>query len=82
MKFYNGNNNLYYWGIISKLNAIHCDSYAIRFYKNGFHNNYKNASVIKYNEYKQFWINSEFYGTNNDFTKQSWRRFVKMQVFL
>jgi hypothetical protein len=82
MKFYNGNNNLYYWSIISnnQLTAIHYDSYRIRFFKNGKIHNNKNASFID-NIIKAFYLNGNFYGNNTDFTKESWRRFVKLQVF-
>ena len=84
MKFYNGKNNRYYWGIIydNKLTAIHFDSYGIRFYKNGLWHNNKNAAFIKYNGYKEFSLNGEIYDYENKFNKSSWRRFVKMQVFL
>jgi hypothetical protein len=51
------------------------------FYKNGKQHNNKNASYIKYKKYKEFWLNGEFYGNKNNFTKKSWRRFVKMEIF-
>ena len=84
MKFYNGKNNRYYWDIIydNKLTAIHFDSYGIRFYKNGISHNSKNADYVNYRGYKDFSLNGKFYGYHTDFTKETWRRFVKMQVFL
>jgi hypothetical protein len=86
MKFYRDiDNNIYndYWNKIyyNKLTAIHCDSIAIRFFKNGIKNNNKNASYIS-NSGKVFWLNNKSYGYGNNFTKESWRRFVKLQAFL
>jgi hypothetical protein len=82
MKFYI-DKRFYYWNkIIShKLTAIHCDK-SIRFIKNGKYHNSKNLAFIGYNGYTQFNLNGEFYGNHNDFTKESWRRFCKLQVFL
>ena len=86
MKFYRDMNNYDdYWNKIrnNKLNAILLDYYnAVLFYKNGKENNTKNASYIAKSGYKQFCLNDKDYGTNNDFTKESWRRFVKLQAFL
>ncbi len=81
MKFYR-DRNFYYWIKIvdHELTAIHCEK-GVRFVKNGnFHNN-KNAAYVTNYGSKQFCLNHISYGYNN-FTKQSWRRFVKMQVFL
>jgi hypothetical protein len=68
------------------LTAIYFDLYVV-FFENGKRHNTKNASYIKYNGYKQFWLNGEKYGSNYDqdqdyFTKESWRRFCKLQIFL
>ncbi len=52
------------------------------FYKNGMFHNAKNASNIILNRQKSFWLNNKYYGNENTFTKQSWRRFVKLQAFL
>ena len=86
MKFYNGKNNRYYWGIIydNKLTAIHFDStyYSVEFCKNGELHNIKNAAYIDNSGYKEFYLNDKCYFFRNDFTKESWRRFVKTQVFL
>ncbi len=83
MKFYNDKDNNYYWYIIfdNKLTAIHHDSIAIRFFKNGIRNNNKNASYIS-NTGKVFCLNNQCYGYGTNFTKQSWRKFVKLKVFL
>ncbi len=83
MKFYNDKINSYYWSIIfdNKLSTIHCDYYGIRFYKNAMDHNTKNAAYIRHDGYKQFWLNGKYYGNEDDFTKKSWRKFVKLQVF-
>lgn len=71
--------------ILNKKDAIYCTfiyNHHIVFYKNGMLHNAKNASYIHNSGYKAFYLNDEYYGNHNNFTKQSWRRFVKMQVFL
>jgi hypothetical protein len=90
MKFYVEKNKYFYWREIynNKLTAIY--SYYnclfkflyIIFLKNGEKHNCKNAAYISYDEYKQFVLNNEVYGSEKGFTKQSWRRFIKMQAFL
>ena len=55
---------------------------AIAFYKNGLYHNTKNASYIKYDGTKIFYLNYQYYGKEYKFTKQSWRRFCKLQTFL
>jgi frataxin-like iron-binding protein CyaY len=84
MKFFKYNNNRCKI-INNKLTAIYSfnhKAYHIQFYKNGERHNSKNAAYIDYNGYKEFWLNSKKYGYEYDFTKQSWRRFVKLQFFL
>ena len=83
MKFYNDKGNSYYWCIIfdNKLTAIHSDYCGIRFFKNGLYHNTKNADYIDNYGYKDFSLNNKSYGDEDDFTKESWRRFVKLQVF-
>jgi hypothetical protein len=85
MKFYKDNyrNKYIYWCKIkdNKLTAIYYDSIAVRFFKNGNHHNTKNAAYIN-NGYKEFLLNDKFYDKNKDVTKQSWRRFVKLQAFI
>jgi hypothetical protein len=66
----------------SKLTAIYCDIASTFFYTNGYENNIKNASYISKNDYKEFSLNGKCYGNKYNFTKQSWRRFVKLQAFL
>ena len=84
MKFYRGKNNSYFLRKIvnNKLNAIYFDYIESAFYKNGLYHNTKNAACINYFGYKEFLLNDISYGNHNNFTKYSWRRFVKMQVFL
>lgn len=62
MKFYKEKNNTMYWCeiIIFKLNAIYCNDFAIRFYKNGEHNNTKNAAFIRRDGFKIFNLNDNF----------------------
>ena len=83
MKFYIDKLNCYYWDKIlnNKLNAIYYN-YSIRFFLNGYYHNSKNASYISNNGYKAFYLNGKYYGKLNKFTKQSWRKFVKLKVFL
>ncbi len=91
MKFYINNdyNNICpYWEKIidNKLNAVYStySSYyynIIIFYKNGERHNAKNASYNSI-KYKDFYLNGKHYGSKNKFTKESWRRFVKLQAFL
>ena len=66
----------------NKLTAIYMDNFGGDFFKDGLRHNSKNAAYIRYDGYKQFYLNNKCYGDEDDFTKQSWRRFVKMQVFL
>jgi hypothetical protein len=84
MKFYIDNKDYFYWNKISinKLTAVYGCLYYIYFFKNGKSHNVKNTAYIRYNEYKEFWLNNKLYGTTNHFTKQSWRKFVKLQAFL
>jgi hypothetical protein len=80
MKFYRDIN----WNKIinNKLTAIYLD-YNIYFYKDGKIHNSKNVAYIRYdNRYKEFYLNGKLYGNQDTFTKESWRRFVKLQVFL
>ncbi len=60
------------------INSLHC----VRFIKNGKHHNPKNAAYISKYGSKQFCLNNMSYGCKNDFTKETWRRFVKLQAFL
>ena len=84
MKFYIRKSQKYYLKIIrdKKLTAIYSDDIAVDFYKNGKFNNYKNAAYIDNNGYKSFYLNGNKYGDYYNFTKQSWRKFTKLQVFL
>jgi hypothetical protein len=86
MKFYKYNQFVgNYLNIIFnyKLNAIYFyDSGAVAFFKNGKAHSYKNAAYIGRDAYKEFWLNGNFYGDKYNFTKKSWRKFVKLQLFL
>ena len=85
MKFYIRKNNNYYWAKIIKykLTSIYIDSAGIIFLKNGIVHNAKNAAYIsKNNRYRKFYLNNKLYGYDYSFTKYSWRKFVKIQVFI
>ena len=86
MKFYRDRDTYRYWHIIenNKLSAIFYYDFtkAVSFFKNGKIHNNKNAAYIAKSGYKQFCLNDKRYGTTNHFTKQSWRKFVKLQAFL
>jgi len=71
--------------ILNKKDAIYYTfvyNHHIVFYKNGMLHNAKNAAYNNNSGYKAFYLNGKYYGDLNDFTKKSWRRFVKMQAFL
>ena len=84
MKFYKEDRYRFnFWNKIRvmKLNAIYGSCIIVWFFKNGKQHNPKNASYIV-GIYKQFFLNGNFYGYESHFTKESWRKFIKMQVFL
>ncbi len=58
----------------------------IIFFKNGKYHNNKNFAHISNTEVKEFYSNGKLYGKvygdQIDFDKKSWRKFVKLQVFL
>lgn len=66
--------------IYNKLTAIISDPYNISFYEYGLKHNVKNAAYISNDDTKEFWLNNMHHG--NDFDKQKWRKFVKLQAFL
>jgi hypothetical protein len=90
MKFYRDNKSIYYFCKIrnNKLTSIYQESYyeketsCVKFYKNGLKHNDKNAAYIGLDGYKDFCLENEEYGDEEKFTKESWRKFVKLQVFL
>ena len=84
MKFYNNKISSFLEKIKeSKLTAIiQSDIKSIFFYKNGEMHNNKNAAIIRCDEYKQFRLNGIYYGSKNRFTKESWRKYVKLRAFL
>jgi hypothetical protein len=90
MKFYREKQDCYYWTKIrvNKLTAIlnskNTETYAncVYFFKNGRYHNAKNADYTDDNGFKDFCLNGKHYGNENLFTKETWRRFVKLQAFL
>jgi hypothetical protein len=85
MKFYKDNsNNNFYWNKIenNKLNAIYYFRCFTRFFNNGKIHNIKNAAYVESFNLKVFRLNGITYGNAKKFTKQSWRKFVKLQAFL
>ncbi len=84
MKFYKDNIRNYFWNRISvnKLTAIHSSTKYVQFFKNGKYHNPNNADFIDNKGFKEFSLYDKSYGNHNDFTKHSWRRFVKLQIFL
>ena len=86
MKFYKdiGYEYKYYYIIYNKLTCIHIDKAynAVVFYKNGKLHNSKNSACINCFKHKSFYLNNKRYENDNNFTKQSWRKFVKLQAFL
>jgi hypothetical protein len=61
----------------NKVNYVDC----VYFLKNGKFHNSKNATYTDNNRCKSFYLNNKFYGNQKDFTKKSWRKFVKLQIF-
>ena len=84
MKFYKKTARYLFDGILSseKSTCIYSTYYSVKFYKNGELHNIKNAAYIDNSGYKEFYLNDKCYFFRDDFTKESWRRFVKTQVFL
>lgn len=84
MKFYiNKNTGHFFEKIVNnKLSAIYYSLYAIRFLKNGNLHNIKNAAYIDNYDSKEFYLNNKCYGYEHHFTKKTWRKFVKLKVFL
>jgi hypothetical protein len=88
MKFYRDKYSSSHYFYLTKaennnLNAICIDSANIvRFLINGKRHNTKNASFYESKIYKIFYLNDEAYGNENEYDKQSWRRFVKLRMFL
>ena len=90
MKFYKEYNNSYYYldkVEYNKLDAIYFSGIeTILFFIKGKKHNSKNAALIFFNANKRFYLNGKLYGkifgNQNDFTKESWRRFCKLQAFL
>jgi hypothetical protein len=85
MKFYKYNIKIDYWNKIynEKLTCVFpYKKEETDFFNNGKHHNNRNAAYIRFDGFKVFHLNGIFYGFKKDFTKQSWRRFVKLQAFI
>ena len=82
MKFYKSKNYVPLFIFDEKLTAIYCHYEYVQFVKNGMYHNSKNADYIHNDGDKDFSLNDECYGNQDNFTKESWRRFVKLQAFL
>ncbi len=82
MKFYRYNPKYNYLFKIINNNLIGIySSFSVHFFKNGKLHNTKNAAIIYYN-IKEFYLSGKYCGCEDDFTKQSWRKFVKLQAFI
>lgn len=88
MKFYRDKINSYFWHKIkdNKLTSVYQFKFdnnneCTHFFKNGVHTNAKNAAEIYFSGYKTFYYNGIYCGYEKIFTKQSWRKFIKLQVF-
>jgi hypothetical protein len=93
MKFYRDNYswcNYNFIKIENKLTAIYYHFYSLNlyhivFFKDGKNHNIKNASTIHNNGFEEFCLNNKYYGNDYNFTKHSWRKFVrelKLKVFI
>jgi hypothetical protein len=71
---------------VKKTNAIILkikETYTLTmFFKNGKLHNYIKAAIIDSTRFKEFYLNGEYYGNSNKFTKKTWRKFVKIHIFL
>jgi hypothetical protein len=83
MKFYRDKEDLNSIYIIEifKLTCVYSSYNYVEFLKNGKGHNIKNADFIRYDGYKQFCLNDKYFGNQYNFTKKSWRRFVKLKIF-
>jgi hypothetical protein len=87
MKFYKNKqkkHNKYFVNFItiSKLTTIYVENIGIYFFKNGKIHNTKNAAYINSSGYRMFYLNNKLYVYDQEFTKESWRKFVKLHTFL
>ena len=49
--------------------------------KNGLRHR-EDGPAVEWNDgYKEWWLNNKHYGSNNDFTNKSWKKFVKTLIF-
>jgi hypothetical protein len=85
MKFYKYNHQIdpYVKIINNKLTSVFISFHkTTMFFKNGKYHNNKNAAIYYIDGIKEFRLNSEYYGNHKSFTKESWRKSFKLQVFL
>jgi hypothetical protein len=85
MKFYRDLIYRYYYANLlnSDNTAIYCNENYMFFYKNGEFHNSKNATYIDFtSKQRSFRLKNKYYGREGDFTKESWRKFVKLRAFL
>ena len=86
MKFFHNrhySNTPYLIDIIhNKFDAIYQRSnFCVYFFKNGKIHNEKGAAKIHvYLKIKEFYYNGEYFGI--DFSKQTWKSYVKMLIFI
>ena len=50
-------------------------------YKNGKLHREDGPAVEYVNEGKRWWLNNKCYGKNNDYTVESWKKFIKTLIF-
>ncbi len=84
MKFYKDNSNIVLFNKMknNNLTYIYSNNTTVQFIKNGINHNYKNLAYIAFNTIKGFYLYGCYYGDQTKFTKSSWRKFTKLQVFL
>ncbi len=54
----------------------------ISFLRNNRYHNVKNAAFLTKSGCKEYYLDGKCYGNQEKLTKESWRRFVKLQLFL
>ena len=69
--------------LFDKLDLIYQNDFKqISFLKNNRYFNIKNAAFITKGGCKAFYLDGKYYGNKEKCTKESWRRVVKLQLFL
>ena len=63
-------------------NYIKIDSHGNKvWYKNGKYHREDGPAIEYATGDKEWWLNNKYYGYNNDFTNESWKRFIKTLIF-